>query len=172
MRSNKTDETYDQLLEELRALRKSVAELKGERDAVREEVSLADRIRALKEEITAKEIEKARLVEDHERETREVTHMVGLERKRQEFEAEQARKEIEFARTETTLAVREENLSADRARFEDEMKFTRERFEKEIGYLKELMVEVLGRLPTVSVEKAIDLAVNGNGNGKHAEADA
>lgn len=152
MRKN---ELSEELLSELRALSKSVAELKGERDAVREEVTLADRVKRLQKDVSDLEIQKDRLKEDHAREKREVEHMVGLERKRQEFEAEQAMKAVDVARTEATLAVREENLATDRARFESEMKFTRERFEAEVGYLKELMVEVLDRLPKVTVDKGV-----------------
>ena len=87
--------------------------------------------------------------------------MVGLERKRQEFEINQARRE-------TPVAVREENLDADRKRFETQMAFTTERFASEVGYLKELMGEVLDRLPTVRVDRRL---VPANGNGSHADED-
>lgn len=154
MRNNTINDNAE-LLEEIRKLSKSVAELKGERDSIREEVSLADRVKKLQKEISDLEIDKAKITEDHARKERETTHMVGLERKRQQFEAEQATKGIETAKQEAVLAVREENLKADKDRFTDEVKFTRERFESEVGYLKELMVEVLGRLPSVSVDKKI-----------------
>jgi len=93
-------------------------------------------------------ISKSRVTEEHEREKRELTHMIGLEKKRQEVELTQGKREA-------TLTVREENLKADRERFEEQMNFTRERFEKEVGYLKDLMGEVLDRLPTVTVDKTI-----------------
>ena len=147
-----------QILEEIRGLRKQVAEIKGERDAVRDEISLSKALVALKTEKTDLEIDLARVKEQHEREKREIEHMVGLERKRREFE-------IDSAKRDTTLTVREENLTADRERFEKEMQFTRARFEEEVGYLKSLMGEVLERLPTVKVDRKITELV-GAANGR------
>lgn len=56
---------------------------------------------------------------------REVEHKVGLERKRQEFEIQQAKRETE-------VKVREENLAADKERFKAEMNFQREHLQSEI----------------------------------------
>ena len=147
---DRSDPRADELVEEIRKLTREVAELKGERDAGREAVSLARDITRLKKELTDLEIDKDRQEEAHEREKREVEHMVGLQRRRSEMETEAAQRDVK-------LTVREENLKQDRDRFEKEMEFTRERFEKEVGYLQDLMREVLSRLPTVSVEKSIDL---------------
>jgi hypothetical protein len=158
------DPVAQELLDEIRRLSKEVAELHGERDAGKEAVTLADSIGRLKKELTDLRIEKDRETEKHQREKREVEHMVGLERKRQDFEVDAAKRDVK-------LTVREENLKEDRARFEQEMKFTRERFEKEVGYLQSLMKEVLERLPTVTVEKSIDLALNGNGKRDKAEVE-
>jgi hypothetical protein len=158
------DPVAQELLDELRGLKKEVAQLHGEREANTEAIKLSDAIVKLKKELTNLQIEKDREKESHSREKREVEHMVGLERKRQEFEVDAAKRDVK-------LTVREENLQSDRERFEQEMKFTRERFEKEVGYLQGLMKEILERLPTVSVEKAIDLKVNGNGNGHKEPAE-
>jgi flagellar motility protein MotE (MotC chaperone) len=76
--------------------------------------------------------------------------MVGLERRRQEFEIGSAKREV-------TLGVREENLKADRERFEQQMKFTEERFDAEVKYLKDLMGEILKRLPNVEVNKTLEV---------------
>jgi hypothetical protein len=158
------DPLAQELIDEIRRLSKEVAELRGERDAGKEAVKLSSDIASLKKELTDLRIEKDRETEKHEREKREVEHMVGLEKKRQEFEVDAAKRDVK-------LTVREENLKEDRQRFEQEMQFTRERFEKEVGYLQGLMKEVLERLPTVTVEKSIDLAMNGNGNGQREKAE-
>lgn len=136
------------VLEEIRGLRKQVAELKGEKEAHAEGLSLLEQIKRLKKELVDLEIQRDKQKETHEREQRDLKHMIGLEKKRQEFE-------IESAKRETTVSIREENLKADRKRFEDQMDFTTKRFEKEVGYLKDIMREVLDRLPTVTVDRTI-----------------
>jgi hypothetical protein len=138
------------------ALRDEIEQLKAERAAREKALDLTKDVVSLKRQLTDLEIQKAKITEDNARERREVTHMVGLERKRQEFEAEQARKEIETARAEALLKVREENLTAERKAFEKSMKFREERFVEEVGYLKDLMGQILGRLPTVTVDRTIE----------------
>lgn len=138
----------EELLAEIRGLRTDLRAARQERDEAKARVRLEDEITGLKKQKVELEIKRDKITEDHEREKREVKHMVGLERKRQEFEIDQAKRE-------TTVTVREENLAADRARFEEQMKFTTERFQAEVGYLKDLMGEVLDRLPTVTVDKTV-----------------
>ena len=135
------------------ALKAEIEELRIERNAQMKQLDAAKSVIDLKRQITDLEIAKAKIVEDNAREKREVTHMVGLERKRQEFEAEQALKGIENAREEAILEVREENLKAERVAFEKSMDFQQKRFEKEVGYLKDLMGQILERLPTVTVDR-------------------
>lgn len=106
---------------------------------------LTAEIIALKKKVTDLEIQRSQKQEEWDRGDRELRHMIGLEKKRQEFEIEQARKE-------TMVTLREENLAADKVRFSEEMKFQRERFEKEVGYLKEMMGSILERLPNISME--------------------
>jgi len=105
---------------------------------------LTDEVVALKKQIVTLEIEKSKKTESHEREERELRHMIGLEKKRQEFEIKQAK-------DETSLTVRQENLAADKLRFEGQMKFQQDRFEKEVAYLKEMMADILARLPNVNM---------------------
>lgn len=135
------------------ALKEEIADLKAERTAQTKQLDAWKGVNDLKRQITDLEISKAKIVEDNAREKREVTHMVGLERKRQEFEAEQARKGIETAKAEAILKVREENLSAEKKAFAANMEFQQARFEKEVGYLKDLMGQILERLPTVTVDR-------------------
>ena len=100
---------------------------------------------ALKKKITDLEIQRSQKQEEWDKGDRELRHMIGLEKKRQEFEVEQARKE-------TMVTLREENLVADKKRFGEEMTFQRERFEKEVTYLKDMMGAILERLPNINME--------------------
>lgn len=99
----------------------------------------------LQKQVNDLKLEKENIKEDHAREERELRHMIGLEKKRQEFETKKATEEA-------TLKVREENLKADKSRFEENLKFNTERFEKMESYLKEMMKNILDRLPNVNVE--------------------
>ena len=148
MFKEKVDPQIEALLDEIRGLRSQLREARSERDEARDKVKLEAKLTDLKKQIADMEIDKDRLTEAHEREKREVKHMVGLEKKRQEFEIDQAKRE-------TTVKVREENLTADRKRFEEQMEFTTDRFKDEVGYLKDLMGQVLDRLPTVTVDKSV-----------------
>ena len=145
----------DQLRATTKELREEIAGLKAEREARKRERVLHDETLRLKEQIEDLKIEKGRLTEDNQREIREVRHMVGLERKRQEFEAEQAKKDVEAAKRTATLEVREENLAAERQTFDDHMEFREKRFTEEVDYLKDLMGQILDRLPTVNVDRQI-----------------
>jgi hypothetical protein len=152
----------DEILAEIRGLKKEVAGLRGERDAAKEKLALTEEVGQLRTVITNLEITKSKLEEENERDKRETEHFVGLERKRSEFEKESAQREA-------VLAVREENLQADRDRFEEQMKFTTARFEQETDWLRKHMNEILTRLPSVSVEKAIDLSYGKNGDAAKEE---
>lgn len=125
-------------------------ELKG----IKSVTDLANKVKSLRQEVETLEISKAQREEEFEREEREIEHKIGLERKRQEFE-------IDAAKREALVSVREENLDADRKRFEDQMKFQEERFTKEVGYLKEMLTEIVQRLP--SAEFTADLSPRASG---------
>ena len=136
-------------------LKTEIANLTAEREAQTKATDLNASLIDLQQELENLKISKARLIEDNEREKREVTHMVGLERKRQEFEADQARKGIETAREKAVLEVREENLKTERDAFTKQMAFQQTRFETEVKYLRDLMGQILDRLPTVTVDRQI-----------------
>ena len=136
------------LTESITALKDDIADLKKERKRTEKELELTGTVVDLKKQISELEIKKSKMEESHAREERELRHMIGLEKKRQEFEIQQAKKE-------TALDVREGNLSAEKKRFEDNLKFNSDRFERMETYLKELMEKVLDRLPTVTVDKTI-----------------
>lgn len=99
----------------------------------------------LRSEIVKLEIEKAQKQEAHAREERELRHMIGLEKKRQEVEIAQAKRDTE-------LSVREGNLKAEREQFDKNLKFNTDRFQTMETYLKDMMKEILTRLPNVNLE--------------------
>ena len=142
------DAQLKKLASEIERLTREVAALRGEKKAITEVRELEDKIVSLKKQVTELEIVKDKKQEEFDRRDRELTHMIGLEKKRQEVETKQAKQEA-------TLAVREENLKAERSEFEKQMKFREERFDGEVDYLKSLMKQILERLPTVTVDKQI-----------------
>lgn len=133
------------LVADLRGLKDKIEELLRQKKGLLREVELSDEVLRLKTQISDLEVKKSTLEEKHAREDRELRHMIGLEKKRQEVEIEQAKRE-------TGLTVREENLAADKKRFGEEMTFQRQRFEEEVKYLKDMMGQILSRLPDVNVE--------------------
>src|SRR6267154_747357 len=102
------------------------------------------KIDALTKQIADLEIKRDQKLEEFTRKEREVEHKIGLERKRQEFEIDQAKRETE-------VKVREENLAADKERFKTEMDFQRKHLEGEIGSLRELVTQMLKRLPSAEI---------------------
>lgn len=145
------DEQTDELLAEIRDLKRVVAELNGERDAARKELGLADEVAKLKEQIATLKVEKSRIDEEHAREKREVEHATGLLRKQADWERTKAVDEAK-------LKVREENLTAERKRFEEQIEFHKEQIKTEVDRLEKLLSGLMERLPTVTVEKAIDIS--------------
>jgi predicted nuclease with TOPRIM domain len=137
-----------ELTDEIIGLRADIATLTAKRKAIKEEFSLSATVLELREEISRLKVERSTIEEEYERQEREVRHEVGLLKKQTEAETEIARKEA-------VLEVREENLDADRTRFEEQMRFTTKRFEEEGKYTRELMTEILKRLPTVTVDRKI-----------------
>lgn len=164
MNRKSLEEKVDQLHDTIGELSGQVKSLRSEREALTDAAELREERDRLKRELVDLEIEKAKRDEDHQREKREVTHMVGLERKRQEFEAEAAKREAR-------LEVREESLDAAQSLVKEKLDFMQSRMEEEIKYLKDSVINaILKRLPVVTVEKSIELSHSHNGNG--AEVDA
>lgn len=145
----------DKILGELRALKIQVTELRAERDAVTDVQALEEERVSLKRELTDLQIEFDREQEKWDREKRDVTHMVGLQKKRGEFETNSASREAK-------LAVREENLEADKARFEEHVNFMEKRFEEELKATRKMMEKFLDRMP----ETKQLITVGGNGNSR------
>lgn len=111
---------------------------------------LSAEVLSLKRQIADLEISKGKLLEDFEKRERELRHMVGLEKQRQEAERAQAKIATEQVAKEAVISVREENLAADKKRFEEQLAFNTERFATMETYLKEMMSDILERLPNVN----------------------
>lgn len=138
-----------QLMDELTKVHKELAIVRGELEARVQERDLTEEVRQLKLNIVNLEVAESKLKEKYERERRETEHMVGLERKRQEFEVEQAKREA-------TVSIREEALAADRKRFEEQMQFIEGRMTEEVRYLKDdILKGILERLPTWNTEHIV-----------------
>lgn len=153
--SNK-DPVSEKILAEIKDLSKKVATLQGERSALADKVALDNEIVELTKKVAELGIKYDREKEKWDRERREVEHQVGLQRKRGEFETEAATRGA-------MLEVREENLAADKARFDEHVKFIEERFEQQFASLNELMGKFLERMPTT--EQLIRVGGNGGGDG-------
>ena len=130
------------------ALRSVVGELNEQvvkdLQGIRSVADLSAKVKELRTQVEGLEIAKARKEEEFARREREIEHKVGLERKRQEHE-------LAAAQREAILKVREENLAADRKRFEDQMAFHEKRFTEEVGYLKDMIGTLAERLPNINL---------------------
>ena len=145
--SRKTDELLaeqkrerEMLDEQLAGLRKQLRQIQDQLSDRKELLGLTDDIVTLKTTISDLEISKSKLTEAHEREKRETLHMVGLEKKRSEFETEAARRDAQ-------LEVREEALKAQQDRFEEHIKFVEGRMNTHLQDMKDLITAVLGKTP-------------------------
>ena len=98
----------------------------------------------LKEEVEDLKITKLRREEEFARREREITHKIGLEKKRQE-------QELELAKREAKVEVDEDNLVRERGAFADQMTFEREHLEKTIERIDGILKQVLKRLPSAEI---------------------
>jgi actin-related protein len=139
-------------LDEIRTMSQEIARLTGQIAALVEQRDSSQELNELKDRIEEKKRESERLTEEHGRKIRDITHEVGLLKIAQEQDAEHQKREITLAEQTAVLKVREENLSADQARFKGEMDFQREQTRTEIGGLRTLVAQLLDRLPVIDVE--------------------
>jgi len=152
--------SYDdtKLIAEISALSRQVAALKGERNALKDLDNLEQERAQLKKNLTDMKIEWDQEKEKWDREKRETEHLVGLQRKRQEFEVEAAKREVE-------LTVREETLKADKERFQEQISYMEESWKQKFKSLEKLMGKVFDRMPETKQLISITPG-NGNGNGE------
>ena len=135
------DTEHDRLADELAGLKAEIKALRTERDKTSMLTGMERQIETLK-------IEKARLTEDNDRKIRETEHKVGLLKTKQDHD-------VENARRETKLQVREENLAADKERFKAEMDFQREHLQREVDRIEGILGKVLERLPNVDAALSV-----------------
>lgn len=128
---------------------------------VKDMFSLSYEIKQLKERLEKTKIEKDRQDEEHARKIREVEHKVGLEKRRQEAEAEQAKKDIELAKREAVIGVREENLAAERKAFEDRMREYEKHADARLKDLQEIIKPLLKALPSAEIIARLGKSDNG-----------
>lgn len=121
-------------------------------EPIPEAARLTRQVIDLKRQVADLEIEKSKRQEEFEKAERELRHMVGLEQKRQMAEREQAKVELAQASKAAELSVREENLKAERKRFEEQLEFNTQRFAQMEKYLKDMMSDILARLPNINMQ--------------------
>lgn len=122
-----------------------LAEIKAEIKALRTERDKTSQLTGLQRQVEDLKIEKARLVEDNDRKIRETEHKVGLLKTKQDHD-------VEHARRMAQLEVREENLNADRERFQAEMAFQRDHMQREVDRFDGIAKALMERLPTIEVD--------------------
>lgn len=155
------DEQLTELAGKIENLTREVYALRGEKDARQQIARLEDERIELLREIEDLRLTKDRMEEDNDRKVREVEHKVGLERKRQEFEAEQARDRIENERREAVLEVRETNLEEAQRKLQEQMEFMQKRWTEENQALNSMIERLFDRLPDINM--ALSKELNGAG---------
>ena len=149
-----TDPIVKDVAQQLRELNKRFVE-----GNLLDQVAYSEEVVELKKQIADLEIVRDKEKEDRARELREVEHKIGLERQRSSQEAtlaaQKATNEKDAAIAQARVEVREENLKAEKGRFETEMKFMRERMEHEVDQLRDLLGNVMEMVPKVTVDKRI-----------------
>lgn len=140
-RHDPTGERYDKLLEEIGELKLRVTELRAEKKSRTQIAELEREYADTKKQLVDLQLSFEKEKERHDRERRETEHMVGLQRKRGEFETEAAGREA-------VLNVREENLQAAKDRFDEHVAFIEKRFDQQFDSLNGLMEKFLERMPT------------------------
>lgn len=156
--SRRTDPKRDALADEINALTDKVADLEIEIKALTKQRGSLTQVTDLEREIEKLKLEKARLVEEGERRVRDVEHKVGLVQKRQEQDAAHQKRQIELARQEAVLEVREQNLDHATSEFDKRMAFREEQFDKQVAQwqqhltdFKDMYGDAMKRVPNIDV---------------------
>lgn len=136
------NEIPQETIDEIRHLSKRVAELKGTLDGGALHLEAQAEVQRLKREVVDLQIQRDKINEGHAREKREIEHSVGLHKKQVELD-------LEIAKREASVTVREENLDARQARFTEQVSFLTDRMTGEVDRMNSLMNHILERLPKV-----------------------
>jgi hypothetical protein len=144
-RISREEQQLASLTDAVRELRSEISVLTRQRDltkSLRDQETLVEKLK----------LEKDRLVEANDRKVRETEHQTGLLRRQVDQDQANAKKQADLAAQQAKLEVREENLTADKNRFAEEVKFQRDFMQAEIGRLENLIKAVLNRVPVVEVK--------------------
>lgn len=140
MNRNDFNDTLRVNIEEL--VRKTITTCSVDIKRIYDAIDLSEEVKKLTQQVSTLEIKKSKIEEDFAKERREIEHKLGLEKNRQ-------KQELELGLREQQIKLREENLKADRDRFEANMKFMNDRFSTEVGYLKDMITKLV---PTTTVK--------------------
>lgn len=140
MNRNDFNDTLRVNIEEL--VRKTITTCSVDIKRIYDAIDLSEEVKKLTQQVSTLEIKKSKIEEDFAKERREIEHKLGLEKNRQ-------KQELELGLREQQIKLKEENLKADRDRFEANMKFMNDRFSTEVGYLKDMITKLV---PTTTVK--------------------
>ncbi len=129
----------------------AMAQVENHLTGIRNVADLSAKVKELNEQILSLKSEKASIEAKHKRDEEEIEHKLGLHKK-------QVEQDIALAKREATVALREENLKADRDRFEKQMEFVEKRFGEQVTYLKDIVKGLTDRLPSMAM--TADLSPN------------
>lgn len=117
-------------------------------DKIKNYLDLSAEVSRLEDDLGRLKIEKSQIEEKYARREREIEHKLGLERQRQE-------QELKLKEREVTVKVREENLTADKKRFEEQMKFMTDRMVTENNQLQGMIKPLLEALPKMTIKQEV-----------------
>lgn len=117
-------------------------------EKIKDYLDLSKEVNKLQDDLSRLKIEKSQIEEKYARREREIEHKLGLERQRQE-------QELVLKEREVTVKLREENLTADKKRFEEQMKFMTDRMVQENNQLQGMIKPLLEALPKMTIKENI-----------------
>ncbi len=129
----------------------ALTNVEAELASIKSMSDLSAKVKELREEMESLQAATARKQEEFDRRERDVEHKIGLERKRQELDQQRQAMELSASKREAIVALREENLAADRKRFAEQMEFHDQRFTSEVSYLKDMLGDIVKRLPSAEI---------------------
>lgn len=132
-------------------LTESITKLEGQIRARKTVIDLTDEINTLKTQLADLNIQKSQRDEEFGRKERETEHKIGLAQT--QFESEKANhvKEQDLAKREAVLAVKSENLQAERDQFKQHIEFVEAETAAHMSDMKSLLEQIMERIPTVNV---------------------
>lgn len=156
MRRNSAD--LAEFTTKISELKNKIGDLETEVKALRRERASLTQVTDLEREIETLRLEKDRLIEDNARKIRDTEHKVGLLQKKQEQDGAHQKRQIEVARQEAVLEVREKNLDHATSEFDKRMEYREQQFaqhqaqwEKHLADFRDMFGDAMKRLPNIDV---------------------